>query len=130
MDKALLCPQCDRFSCICERTKNNNSSTNTNNATVSNTTSFSSSTSSSNTTLANNESNEANGKKSVEANEADATDNNNVLLRRSTSRSNTSLNFGTNIFKRFAERMSSNGNIFAATLRNSTNCNEISTDKT
>lgn len=118
MDKALLCPQCDRFSCICERTKNNNSTTNN---------TSSSSVSSSSTTLANNE---AFGKKSVEANEEDATDNNNVLLRRSTSRSNTSLNFGTNIFKRFAERMSSNGNIFAATLRNSTNCTEISTEKT
>ncbi|XP_023300433.2 nuclear distribution protein nudE homolog isoform X1 [Lucilia cuprina] len=84
LDKALLCPQCDRFSCICEKTK-----VNTN---VSSTT---------------------------------TTTNSSSLLRRSTSRSNTSLNFGSNIFKRFAERMSSNNNIFAATLRNSSNSSEI-----
>ncbi|XP_065359542.1 nuclear distribution protein nudE homolog [Calliphora vicina] len=111
LDKALLCPQCDRFSCICERTKiNSNSST---------------SSSISTTTTANNDINASN--KSLAE---DATDNNNVLLRRSTSRSNTSLNFGTNIFKRFAERMSSNSNIFATSLRNSCASTEISNEKT
>ncbi|XP_037825615.1 nuclear distribution protein nudE-like 1 [Lucilia sericata] len=96
LDKALLCPQCDRFSCICERTKVN---------TTTNSTTFSST---NKTSKANNDDTQ------MSSVSEDAPDNNNVLLRRSTSRSNTSLNFGSNIFKRFAERMSSNNNIFAA----------------
>ena len=105
MDKALLCPQCNRFSCICERTKTNSVSI---------------------PSMENSDSNTAN--KAV--NTQDSTDNPNGLLRRASSQSNSSLNFGSNIFKRFAERMSSNSNIFSASLRNSTTSNELQTEKT
>ncbi|XP_037932666.1 nuclear distribution protein nudE homolog isoform X2 [Teleopsis dalmanni] len=43
-------------------------------------------------------------------------------LRRTSNHNSTNLNFGTNIFKRFAERMSGNSNLFAtSTTSNSTN---------
>lgn len=95
MDKALLCNHCQRFSCICQRsTASETTSTNIDNPTKSSVV--------------------------AAATDYDTTDNNNVLLRRSsTSQSNTSLNFGSNMFKRFAERMSSNSN-FLSSLRTPT----------
>lgn len=91
LDKALLCHQCERFRCICERNED---------------------------TTSRNSTDQLNCNSIPPAAEANQ-DSNNVLLRRSTSRSNTSLNFGTNIFKRFAERMSANNNFLATTLRSS-----------
>ena len=109
MDKALLCTQCNRFSCICERTKT---------------------TSASIPSMENSDSNTANKAVTTQDSTDNPNPNPNGLLRRASSQSSSSLNFGTNIFKRFAERMSSNSNIFSASLRNSTTSNDIQTEKT
>lgn len=106
MDKALLCTQCDRFSCICERTKTTSS------------------------LFKSTENSDCNTANKAVATEEDSTDNPSDLLRRSSSQSNSSLNFGSNIFKRFAERMSSNSNLFSTSFRNSTTNNELQTEKT
>ncbi|XP_073840543.1 nuclear distribution protein nudE [Musca autumnalis] len=109
LDKALLCHQCERFRCICERMPPTDSATDSNQD--------------NNTSRKSMDYLNCN---SINTSGDDSTDNNNVLLRRSTSRSNTSLNFGTNIFKRFAERMSANNNFFATTLKSSsTSINDI-----
>lgn len=106
LDKALLCHQCQRFRCICERESVTSSSTTTN---------------STSTTPIPPASIDQLNCNSIGGVSEDTGDNSNVILRRSSSRSNTSLNFGTNIFKRFAERMSANNNFLSTTLRSSSN---------
>ncbi|XP_061388143.1 nuclear distribution protein nudE homolog [Musca vetustissima] len=114
LDKALLCHQCERFRCICERRIPSDLVTNA-------------------TSLVDNRTSQKSidtlNCNSLPNASEDSTDNNNVLLRRSASRSNTSLNFGTNIFKRFAERMSANNNFFVTNMRTSSHSiNEVQSD--
>ncbi|XP_075161153.1 nuclear distribution protein nudE [Haematobia irritans] len=118
LDKALLCHQCQRFRCICEREPAAETavSVSSTNASIDDTSKiparYITDNLNSNITPA----------------AEDSTDTNNVLLRRSASRSNTSLNFGTNIFKRFAERMSANNNFLVTTLKASLSKDDILKD--
>ncbi|XP_013115972.1 nuclear distribution protein nudE homolog [Stomoxys calcitrans] len=116
LDKALLCHQCERFRCVCERTPAAEKTLGVSTAT----------TASNDSNAPRSSTDQLNCNRTPAAEESP--DNNNVLLRRSTSQSNTSLNFGTNIFKRFAERMSANNNFLATTLRSATSSNDILKD--
>ncbi|XP_067644519.1 nuclear distribution protein nudE homolog isoform X2 [Eurosta solidaginis] len=122
LDKALLCPQCERFRCICDRSSifvaADSTSTTTRASTPSTggggnvgrlRRSFTNTFGSNNSVDTNLTPSSTSTSTSYADYEPDESD---VILRRSTtSRSNTSLNFGTNIFKRFADRMSGgNGN--------------------
>ncbi|XP_036335545.1 nuclear distribution protein nudE homolog isoform X2 [Rhagoletis pomonella] len=120
LDKTLLCSQCERFRCICDRTVAAAADSTSSSASTpvadgvgrlrrSVTSTFGSNNSvDTNATMTSSSTNN-----SCAEYDADVAD---VSLRRTTSRSNSSLNFGTNIFKRFAERMSGgNGNFLNST---------------
>ncbi|XP_011183597.1 nuclear distribution protein nudE homolog isoform X2 [Zeugodacus cucurbitae] len=108
LERALLCPQCERFRCICDRSFA---------AAVDSTSSCAFTPTADNVgrlrrsltnTFGSNNSMDTSAtgtstNTSCTDYDADASD---VPLRRIGSRSNSSLNFGTNIFKRFADRMS------------------------
>ncbi|XP_036335550.1 nuclear distribution protein nudE homolog isoform X1 [Rhagoletis pomonella] len=120
LDKTLLCSQCERFRCICDRTVAAAADSTSSSASTpvadgvgrlrrSITSTFGSNNSvDTNATMTSSSTNN-----SCAEYDADVAD---VSLRRTTSRSSSSLNFGTNVFKRFAERMSGgNGNFLNST---------------
>ncbi|XP_050333468.1 nuclear distribution protein nudE homolog isoform X1 [Bactrocera neohumeralis] len=113
LDKALLCPLCERFRCICDRSVR---------AAADSTSSCASTPTADNVgrlrrsvtnTFGSNNSMDTNA--TVTSTNTSYTDSDadvpEVSLRRIASRSNSSLNFGTNIFKRFADRMSGGNSI-------------------
>ncbi|XP_037933838.1 nuclear distribution protein nudE homolog isoform X1 [Teleopsis dalmanni] len=127
LDKALLCPHCEKFRCICDRptatldqsysSQSNSVSNNQNRLSRSFTKQFGSNHSvntHTNTSITQLTDDESLGDSSASASAAS--------LLRTSNHNSTNLNFGTNIFKRFAERMSGNSNLFAtSTTSNSTN---------
>ncbi|CAD7003643.1 nuclear distribution protein nudE homolog isoform X2 [Ceratitis capitata] len=138
LDKALLCPRCQRFRCICDRAADYTSSCASspmidNNVgcrlelRVTNTYGSTNSVDTNATVI----SNSASASTNISSTDYEA-DVSEASLRRTKSRSNSSLNFRTNIFKRFADRMSGgNSNFHNSTKtplrtakRNSVNSNE------
>ncbi|XP_054732848.1 nuclear distribution protein nudE homolog isoform X1 [Anastrepha obliqua] len=111
LDKALLCPQCERFRCICDRSiASANSTSSCASTPVAGSVgrlrrSFTSTFGSTNSVDTNAAVTSSSTSTNTSYAEYDA-DVSEVSLRRIASRSNSSLNFGSNIFKRFAERMS------------------------
>ncbi|XP_036219954.1 nuclear distribution protein nudE homolog isoform X2 [Bactrocera oleae] len=112
LDRALLCPLCERFRCICDRSVAAAADSTSSCASTPTTDSVGRLRRSLTNTFGSNNSMDTNAtvtstNTSYTDYDADVSD---VSLRRIASRSNSSLNFGTNIFKRFADRMSG-GNI-------------------
>ncbi|XP_018788944.1 PREDICTED: nuclear distribution protein nudE homolog isoform X2 [Bactrocera latifrons] len=113
LDKALLCPLCERFRCICDRSVRAAADSTSSCASTPTTDNVGRLRRSVTNTFGSNNSMDTNA--TVTSTNTSYTDSYadvpEVSLRRITSRSNSSLNFGTNIFKRFADRMSGGNSI-------------------